>query len=88
MLVPPNAVVQLVLSAGPAPVTVPDVVGLARPYAEKVVEAAGLKVGRVDSVRGGAEAGVVIATRPAPGNGRPRGAAVDLVVSRAPVGGL
>ena len=40
------------------------VVGLALPYAAKVVEAAGMKVGRVDSVRGGApEAGVVIATR-------------------------
>jgi beta-lactam-binding protein with PASTA domain len=88
MIVPANATVQLVMSAGPAPVTVPDVVGLARPYAEKVVEAAGLKVGRVDSVRGGGpEAGVVIAIRPAPGNGRPRGATVDLVVSGAPRSG-
>jgi eukaryotic-like serine/threonine-protein kinase len=84
MVVAPNAVVQLVLSAGPAPATVPDVIGLALPYAEKVVEAAGIRVGRVDTVRGGdPEAGVVIATRPAPGNGRPRGAAVDLVVSGA-----
>ena len=39
MVAPPNAVVQLVISSGPAPVTVPDVVGLALPYAEKVVEA-------------------------------------------------
>jgi beta-lactam-binding protein with PASTA domain len=47
-----------------------------------VVEAAGARVGRVDTVRGGdPEPGVVIATRPAPGNGRPRGAPVDLVVS-------
>jgi serine/threonine-protein kinase len=82
MVVPPNAVVQLVLSAGPAPVPVPDVVGFALPYAEKVVEAAGIRVGRVDTVRSaGGEAGVVIATRPGAGNGRPRGAAVDLVVS-------
>lgn len=82
MVLAPNAVVQLVQSAGPAPVTVPDVVGLALPYAEKVVVAAGVRVGRVDTVRGGgAEAGVVIATRPSPGNGRPRGARVDLVVS-------
>jgi serine/threonine-protein kinase len=87
-VVPANAVVQLVASAGPAPVTVPDVVGLALPYAEKVVEAAGVKVGRVDTVRGGGpEAGVVIATRPAAGNGRPRGAAVDLVVSGPRAGG-
>jgi beta-lactam-binding protein with PASTA domain len=87
-VVPPNAVVQLVASAGPAPVTVPDVIGLALPYAEKVVEAAGIKVGRVDTVRGGgSEAGVVISTRPAPGNGRPRGARVDLVVSGPRVNG-
>lgn len=89
MVVPPNTVVQLVVGAGPAPATVPDVIGLALPYAEKIVEAAGIRVGRVDTVRGaGAEAGVVIATRPAPGNGRPRGAAVDLVVSGAPGDGL
>lgn len=89
MVVSPNAVVQLVLSAGPAPVTVPDVIGFALPYAERVVEAAGIKVGRVDTVRGtGTEAGVVIGTRPGPGYGRPHGAAVDLVVTGAPVAGL
>ena len=74
MVVPPNAVVQLVPSAGPAPVTVPDVVGLALPYAEKVVVAAGIRVGRVDTVRGGGpEAGVVIATRPGAGQRAPAG---------------
>jgi beta-lactam-binding protein with PASTA domain len=86
MVVPPNATVQLVLSAGPPAATVPDIVGLALPYAEKVVEAAGIRVGRVDTVRSaGAEAGVVIATRPGAGNGRPRGSAIDLVVSGPPV---
>jgi beta-lactam-binding protein with PASTA domain len=88
-VVPANAIVQLVTSAGPEAATVPDVVGLALPYAEKVIEAAGIKVGRVDTVRGGGpEAGVVIATRPAPGNGRPRGAPVDVVVSGPSGGGL
>jgi beta-lactam-binding protein with PASTA domain len=91
-VLPPNAVVQLVLSAGPPPVTVPDVIGFALPYARQVVEAAGARVGRVDTVRGGGpEPGIVIATRPSPGNGRPRGAPVDLVVSGpglAPGGGL
>jgi len=86
--VSPNAVVLLAPSSGPAPVTVPDVIGFALPTAERVVEAAGVKVGRVDTVRNsGPAAGVVIATRPAPGNGRPRGSTVDLVVSGAPGGG-
>jgi beta-lactam-binding protein with PASTA domain len=85
---PPNAAVQLVLSEGPAPATVPDVIGFALPAAAQVVEAAGLKVGRADTVPGGtAEPGVVIATRPAPGNRRARGATVDLVVSGPPGGG-
>jgi beta-lactam-binding protein with PASTA domain len=89
MVVAPNTVVQLVLSAGPAPVTVPDVVGLALPYAEKVVAAAGITVGQVDTVRGsGPESGVVLATRPAAGNGRPRGTPVDLVVSGPAGAGL
>jgi beta-lactam-binding protein with PASTA domain len=88
MVLPPNSNVQLVLSGGPAPATVPDVIGFAVPDAEKVFDAAGVKVGRVDTVRAGPEAGVVIATRPAAGSGRPRGAAVDLVVSGgAPSGG-
>jgi eukaryotic-like serine/threonine-protein kinase len=83
-----NAVVLLTPSAGPTPATVPDVIGFALPNAEKVIQAAGIRVGRVDTVRGGApESGVVIATRPAPGNGRPRGSAVDLVVSGPPGGG-
>jgi serine/threonine-protein kinase len=80
--VPANTVVQLVLSAGAAPVTVPDVVGFALPAAERVIAAAGVRVGRIDTVRGGdPEAGVVISTRPTSGTGRPRGTAVDLVVS-------
>lgn len=87
MVLPPNTTVELVLSAGPAPVTVPDVVGLAEPFAEKIIEAAGIKVGTVDTVRGGVEAGVVIATRPPSGQGRPPGTPVDLVVSSGPMEG-
>ena len=86
MVLPPNTTVELVLSAGPPPVAVPDVVGLAEPFAEKIIEAAGIEVGTVDTVRGGVEAGVVIATRPPSGHGRPPGTPVDLVVSSGPVG--
>jgi serine/threonine-protein kinase len=85
MVLPPNTTVELVLSAGPAPVAVPDVVGLAEPFAEKIIEAAGIKIGTVDTVRGGIEAGVVMATRPPSGHGRQPGTPVDLVVSSGPV---
>jgi beta-lactam-binding protein with PASTA domain len=84
----PNSVVQLVLSAGPALVAVPDVIGLNVPQASKILTAAGVRVGTVDSTSAGQEQGVIVATRPAAGVGRPRGAAVALVVSRGPSGEL
>jgi beta-lactam-binding protein with PASTA domain len=87
MVLTPNTTVQLVLSSGPAPVTVPDVIGLALSSAEKIIDAAGVKVGTIDTVHAASELGVVIATRPAPGNGRPRGTPVNLVVSGGAGGG-
>jgi beta-lactam-binding protein with PASTA domain len=78
----PNSVVQLVLSSGPALVAVPDVVGLDVSQASKILAAAGVRVGTIDSTPVGQESGVVLATRPAAGVGRPRGAAIALVVSR------
>ena len=86
MVLTPNTTVQIVLSSGPAPVSVPDVVGLALSSAEKILIAAGVKVGRVDTIHATGEIGVVIATRPGAGNGRPRGSTVDLVVSGGPGG--
>jgi serine/threonine-protein kinase len=85
-VVPPNSAVQLVLSGGPAPVTVPDVVGLSLSYAEAIIEAAGLKLGRVDRVTAGQEADVVLSVRPPPGNGRQPGSTVELLVSAGPGG--
>jgi beta-lactam-binding protein with PASTA domain len=78
----PNSVVQLVLSTGPALVPVPDVVGLNVQQAGKILAAAGVRVGSIDSTSAGQDPGVVMATRPAAGVGRPRGSAVALVVSR------
>jgi hypothetical protein len=86
-VVPPNGTVQLVLSGGPAPVNVPDVIGLSLPYAESIIEAAGLKLGRVDRVTSGQEADVVLSVRPPPGNGRPPGSRVELLVSTGQGGG-
>jgi beta-lactam-binding protein with PASTA domain len=87
MVVPPNSSVQLVLSGGPAPVSVPDVVGVSLQFAEGIIEAAGMKIGRVDRVSSGQEADVVLSVRPPPGNGRPRGSSVDLLVSSGRGGG-
>jgi beta-lactam-binding protein with PASTA domain len=87
MVVPPNSTVQLVLSGGPPSVTVPDVVGLSLQFAEGILEAAGMKVGKVDRVTSGQEADVVLSVRPPPGNGRPRGSSVDLLVSGGRGGG-
>ena len=86
-VLPPGATVQLTVSDGPAPVTVPDVVGLSLPYAERILTAAGIKVGSVDTVRAAPEPGVVMSVRPPPGNGRPRGSSVDLLVSGGEGGG-
>jgi serine/threonine-protein kinase len=86
-VLPPGATVQLTVSDGPAPVTVPDVVGLSLPYAERILVAAGIKVGSVDTVRAAPEPGVVMSVRPPPGNGRPRGSTVDLLVSGGEGGG-
>jgi beta-lactam-binding protein with PASTA domain len=86
-VVPPNSTVQLVLSGGPAPVTVPDVGGLSLPYAKAIIEAAGLELGRVDRVGSGQEADVVLSVRPPPGNGRPPGSRVELLVSSGQGGG-
>jgi beta-lactam-binding protein with PASTA domain len=85
--VPPNSLVQLVLSGGPAPVNVPDVIGLSLPFAETIIEAAGLKLGRVDRVNSGQEAEVVLSVRPPPGNARPPGSRVELLVSTGQGGG-
>jgi len=82
----PNNVVQLVLSAGPTLVAVPDVIGFDLSEAKKIMTAAGVRVGTVDTSSAGQERGVVLATRPAAGVGRPRGAAITLVVSRGPGG--
>ena len=84
VVLPQGSPVQLTTSSGPAPVPVPDVMGLELPLARKVVEAGGLLVGEVDSIPASADRGVVVATRPSSGVARDPGFAVDLVVSNGP----
>lgn len=81
---PAGAVVTLTLSAGPSPVAVPDLAQFTREEAERVMAAAGLAIGQVDSVPSAAERGVVVLTRPGAGTPRAAGRTVDLVVSRGP----
>jgi beta-lactam-binding protein with PASTA domain len=83
-VLPPNSVVQLVVSTGPGGVPVPDVIGMNLPQATKILAAAGVRVGQVDSTTGAQERGVIVATRPAAGAGRPRGTAIGIVISRGP----
>jgi len=80
-ILPQHSVVTLVPSAGLQQVPVPDIVGLAMPYAGRVLAAAGLRVGEVDTVAADPEPNVVVATRPAAGGGRDPGGVVDIVVS-------
>ncbi len=81
VILPQNSVVLLTPSAGQLQIRVPDLVGLIAPQAQKVLVAAGLKLGKIDSVAADPEPGIVVATRPSAGVGRDAGAAVDLVVS-------
>jgi serine/threonine-protein kinase len=84
VIVPSGATVHLVRSAGPAAVAVPDVGNFDLDYATRVLQAAGLTVGSIDSIPNQVDAGVVVSTRPAAGTGRAPGTSVDLVVSRGP----
>jgi serine/threonine-protein kinase len=84
MVLATNAVVSYALSSGPAPIPVPDVIGFHRPHAERVLAAAGLRTGSVDTVAADPDPDVVVATRPAPGAPREAGGLVDLMVSGRP----
>jgi serine/threonine-protein kinase len=79
-----GSVVTLTVSSGPGAVAVPDLMAFELPQARRVLEAAGLRVGDIDTVANVAEAGVIVATRPAGGASRAPGGAVDLIVSRGP----
>ena len=83
VLLPPGAPVELVTSSGAGRIPTPDVAGLAVAQAERIIRAAGLRVGVVDSITDRERApGIVLATRPAPGESREPGAPIGLVINR------
>lgn len=84
VVAPANTSVALTLSEGPPDVPVPDVAGFPQPLAEKVLKAAGFRVGKFDTLPSASEAGTVVQSRPGPGVGRPAGTAVELVLSGGP----
>ena len=81
---PRGGMVRLTVSSGPALVAVPDVIAFDLDMARQVVQAAGFRIGVVDSVASASEAGTIITTRPVTGVPRPPGTPVDLVASRGP----
>lgn len=81
----PGTAVELVVSDGPEPVDVPDVVGLTQAAAETAITDANLAVGAVtEAYHETLPAGYVISQDPAFGSSVLPGTAVDLVVSSGP----
>ena len=79
---PPGTAVNLVVSTGPCPVTVPSVVDTPQASAEAAIVATGLTVGTVTTACDNSiVAGNVISQNPAGGTSQPPGTAVNLVVS-------
>jgi serine/threonine-protein kinase len=76
--------VHLLRSTGPSSIAVPDLAQFDVDQATKVLIAAGLKVGSIDTVPSRIDAGSIVATRPGSGTGLPAGSPVGLVVSRGP----
>ena len=86
-VLPESSVVELGISAGPPTVMVPDLADLDLATAERVLQAAGLVLGRVDSSWSREPVGAIILTRPEPRAARRAGGLVDVTVSRGPQGG-
>jgi hypothetical protein len=81
MRVEPGSSVSLVVAVAPPPtVAVPDLAGLSRAEAARVLKSAGLAVGEVAEKEGG-RPGLVLAQAPKAGTEVPPGSPVSLVVS-------
>jgi serine/threonine-protein kinase len=79
----PGTTVDIVVSRGPAEISVPGVVGMTTQQARERLEVAGLALGITSSrVTLGKPDGIVVEQRPSPGTLSPRGGRVDLILSR------
>lgn len=79
--VPEGSLIRFSVSGGPQRVPVPDLVGYDASIAAQLIEAAGLRIGRVDSTQAPVPQGVVVSTRPPTGSTLLPGSGVTLVVS-------
>ena len=83
--VAPGTSLVLVVSAGPANTSIPDVTGLTTARAREALFKVGLSVGRVaQQVAAGKVPGTVISQRPNPGAMAAKDGRVDLVIAKAP----
>ena len=83
-ILPEGAMVKLAVSSGPPMVTVPDVSQLDLELAHDVLQAAGLKVGVLDTIHGSEDFGTVLTVTPAAGSTAKLGLLIDLSISRGP----
>lgn len=80
-----NSLVSIVISAGPAPVAVPAVIGMTQAEAQIAIGDTGLTVGNVTSAYDNAfAAGLVSGQTPASGTLLPPASPVDIVISLGP----
>ena len=88
-VLPPGSAVDLVVSLGPTPVSVPDVTGQAQSTAAGNIVSAGFVVGNVTTVSSATvPVGDVVSQDPAGGSLAVPGSAIDLVVSSGDVSDL
>ncbi|HEY3239814.1 MAG TPA: PASTA domain-containing protein, partial [Acidimicrobiia bacterium] len=83
-MVPPGSQVHLVISQGPKPVTVPNVVGKTYDEATQNLAQRHLGAKRADAFSDSVPAGEVIRQDPVAGEDAPRDSAVTVVVSKGP----
>ncbi|MBW3642926.1 MAG: Stk1 family PASTA domain-containing Ser/Thr kinase [Actinobacteria bacterium] len=83
VMVPPGSTVVVMVSSGPATVSVPPVVNLSQADATNLLSRAGFRT-EVRQQNADAPAGTVIATDPGPGAQAPEGSTVVIMVSTGP----
>lgn len=81
---PQGAIVKLGVSAGAPLVSVPSVADLDIGLARRVIEATGLRVARIDTVRTDAGLGIVLGTSPAAGSPARPGDSIAVTISSGP----